>query len=344
MITELTILMPSDMHTHVRQDAALPVLTTLTGKNFRNILVMPNTVPAIETGVQAVQYGGEVQKHTNANIIATIKITTLTTADMILKAINLGINVGKLYFGITTNEAEGARGIEPYLPALRAMEEYGMILCIHGEMAYDANGKKIINLRREEAFIPIAERIVNEFPKLKIVIEHITTKAMADFVLQSPANVAATITVQHLRDDIDAVLGYTTANGEVLNTHAYCKPVLKYPEDREALLAVAISGNPKFFFGSDSAPHPTSAKECCCGKPGVFSAMIRIETLAEIFEEAGALDKLEGFLSVYGPLFYGLPETKEYITLQKSPWIIDSTYVDSYTNYRAGETIQWRVV
>ena len=341
---QITIKRPSDMHTHVRQGENMKELVKITAMHFQNVLVMPNTTPAKTTGEMASLYVREIELYApETNFIGTIKITPETTEETIKTALACKIRVGKLYFGITTNEAEGARGIEPYLSALAAMEEHGMILCIHGEMAYDENGKKIINLRREEAFIPIAQRIIKEFPDLRIVMEHITTEAMMQFVWHAPDNVAATITVQHLRDDIDAVLGFTTPAGEGINPHNYCKPVQKMPEDREALVQAAVSGNPKFFFGSDSAPHTTDTKECCCGKPGVFSALTRIETLAEIFEERKLLHKLEGFLSIFGPRFYGLPETAETITLEKNPWKVDDKY-GAFTNYRSGEEIDWRVV
>ncbi len=342
-----TIRKASDLHTHIRQGELLPFIAQLTAKNFANILAMPNTNPAKLTGPEAVAYRKEIEPHApGTNILTTIKITPETTREMIKEAVDLNIKAGKLYFGITTNEAEGVKSIEPYLDAIRAMEEFGMILLIHGELAYGPDGKKIINLRREEAFIPIAKRIVEQFTQLKVVFEHITTAAMVDFVLHyhiaDRGRIAATITVQHLRDDIDAVLGFTTPQGEGINPHNYCKPVLKMPEDRERLLWAATSGLSCFYFGSDSAPHTKETKECGCGKPGVFSALTRIETLAEIFEEAGKLDMLEGFLSIFGPQFYGLPIPEETITLVKEEWEIPAQYA-GVVHYRQNEKIQWRI-
>lgn len=345
----LTIKKPSDLHTHVRQGDLLPEIARITAKNFAYIEIMPNTTPAKLTGPEAIAYGKEVEQYTpGTKVIPSIKITAETTPEMVKKAVELGVKVGKIYYGITTNETEGARGIEPFMPALKAAEEYGMIVLIHGEMAYKPDGSKIINLRREEAFLPIAQNIVMNFPKLKIVFEHITTKAMVDFVVechrQDPGRIAATITVQHLQYDIDGVLGFVgPEGGEGINVHNYCKPVLKYPEDRAALIWAATSGLICFFFGSDSAPHTTENKYTCCGKPGVFSALTRIETLAEIFEKEGVLEtRFEGFISIYGPKFYGLPETTETITLVKKPWKVPQTYV-GVTNYRENEEIQWKV-
>ncbi len=344
---QIIIKKPSDMHMHVREGEMLPSMATLSAKNFAYIEVMPNTNPAKLTGQDVVEYVREIERFTGATkVIGSIKITPKTDATIIAHAHTMGIRAGKLYFGITTNEATGARDIEPYFPALEAMEKVGMILQIHGEMAYDEDGKKIINLRREEAFIPIARRLVKKFPNLKIIFEHITTAQMVNFIMQQSTSglntIAATITVQHLHDDIDAILGYTTETGEGINAHNYCKPVLKFPEDRTALRMAAISGLHCFFFGSDSAPHLTENKECCCGKPGVFSAMTRIETLAEIFEEEDSLDMLEGFTSLFGPAFYGLPPVTDTITLIKEPWTIPAKYA-GVTNYRQGEKIAWRV-
>ncbi len=334
------------MHTHVRQGDMLPAIAKLTARYFANIEVMPNTLPPKLTGAEAIAYYNEIRPHTgDTEVIVSIKITPNTTEEIIEEAMGLGVKAGKLYFGITTNESEGARGIEPYYIALKAMEKHGMILLVHGERAYDPNGNKIINLRREEAFVPIALQILEMFPELKVIFEHISTARMVqvvNYAHKTRGKVAATITVQHLHDDIDAVLGFTTENGEGINTHNYCKPVLKMPEDRIELLSAAISGRPCYFFGSDSAPHTTETKECCCGKPGVFSAMTRIETLCEIFEEANALDKIEGFLSVFGPKFYGLPPTTETITLVKESWKIPKEFA-GVTNYRQGERISWRI-
>lgn len=350
MARTTTIKRPSDLHTHIREGELLPQIAKVTAKNFAYIEVMPNTTKPILTGPEAIAYRDLAEQHTGSTrVIPSIKITPDTTEAIIWEAVSLGVKAGKLYFGITTNEAEGAKTIDPYLPALRVMEKYGMMLLIHGEMAYNKDGSKIINLRREEAFVPTAKRIVNEFTELKVVFEHITTKEMVDFVHESYKNgndrIAATITVQHLRTDIDAVLGYVdpTTGGEGINPHNYCKPVLKYPEDREALLWAATSGLGCFFFGSDSAPHLTENKECCCGKPGVFSALTRIETLAEIFDAADKMNMLEGFISIFGPEFYGLLQTNETITLINEPWEIPAEFA-GITNYRKGETVSWRIV
>ncbi len=342
---EFTIRKPSDLHTHVRQGEMLPEIARITAFRFAYIEVMPNTTPSKQTGPEAIAYYNEIRPHTgDTEVIVSIKITPETTEEIVEEAVRLGVKVGKLYFGITTNEAEGARGIEPFYPGLRAMEKYGMILSVHGEAAYDPDGKKIINLRREAAFIPIAEQIIADFPHLKVIFEHITTGAMVNFIVNNSSNrsIAATITDHHLRDDIDSILGFVTASGEGINPHNYRKPIPKFPEDRDALVWAATNGLPCFFYGSDSAPHATETKECCCGKPGVFSAMTRIETLAEVFEKAGKLNKLEGFASIFGPLFYGVSPSRETITLVKEPWQVPVEF-NNVTNYRQGEEISWRV-
>ena len=346
----ITIIKPSDMHTHIRQGEQVPYLASITAKNFAYIEVMPNTNPAILTGPEAISYKKEAEKHTNGTVvIPSIKITPETTEEMIREAKELGILAGKLYFGITTNEKEGARGIEPYLAAITAMEKYSMILLIHGEMAYKSDGTKIINLRREEAFVPIAKSIVKDFPMLKVVFEHITTAVMAIFVecchKKNPGQVAATITAHHLMGDIDSILGHVNEDGgEGINPHAYNKPVNKMPEDRDVLRQMAIRGLPCFFFGSDSAPHPREAKESCCGKPGVFSAKTRIESIFQVFEEEKSLHTIEKFLSINGPTFYGLPVSTEKITVVKEPWVLEEIEYHDVRHARAKETIQWKVL
>ncbi len=344
-MNRLTILRPSDLHVHVRQGEILGDLATLTAQHFAYIMPMPNTTPAKETGPQVMAYLEEIKPYIGwTKLVGIMKITTNTTAEIIQEARALGVRAGKLYFGITTNNAEGERSIEPFFPAFKAMEEAGMILCIHGERAYDATGKKIINLRREIAFLPFAQKIITTFPNLKIVLEHITTKEAVALVVRAGSNVAATITVQHLQSDIDAVLGFVDeSGGEGINPHNYCKPVLKYPEDREALIRAATSQSGKFFFGSDSAPHSIDKKECCCGKPGVFSALTRIQTLAELFENERKLDTLEGFASIFGPQFYGLPLPEDTITLVKEPWVVPSEYA-GVRHYQSGAQIQWKIV
>lgn len=240
--------------------------------------------------------------------------------------------------GATTNSDSGVTELVKAYQAIAAMEEAGMPLLLHGEVV-DA---EVDVFDREAVFIERhLIRLMNDFPRLKIVLEHITTRQAAEFVATAPANVAATITVHHLLYNRNAMF-----RGGI-RPHMYCLPVLKREQHRQALVAAAISGNPKFFLGTDSAPHAVGAKEAACGCAGIYSAHAAIELYAEAFEDAGALDRLEAFASFYGADFYGLPRHADTITLRRENWMAPARLElgdEALIPLRAGETIRWRVV
>jgi len=248
------------------------------------------------------------------------------------------VHAAKYYpAGATTNSDSGVTAIERAYPAFEAMQEHGLVLSLHGEVtdpAVDVFDRERVFVERHLA------RIVREFPALRIVLEHVTTREAAAFVAAAPANVAATITPQHLLWSRNALF----AGG--LRPHLYCMPVLKREAHREALVKAAISGSPKFFLGTDSAPHSRQAKESACCGAGCYSAPLALPLYAEAFENAGALDRLEGFASHFGADFYGLPRNADTITLVRESWTVPADYpfgTDALVPLRAGETVRWQV-
>ncbi|MBU6389666.1 dihydroorotase, partial [Patescibacteria group bacterium] len=238
---------------------------------------------------------------------------------------------GKLYpEGVTTNSEDGVNDIPALYPVFERMAKEEFILCLHGERP------GVFSLDRETAFLPVLEEIATRFPNLKIVLEHVTTEAAVELVKKLPDTVAATITVHHLYLTLDDVIG------DKIRPHHFCKPVAKRPEDRAALLAAATSGNPKFFLGTDSAPHAVETKECEAGCAGVYTAPVAIPLLAEIFERQNALDQLEGFTSFFGAEWYGLPPNAAHITLQKQEWIVPDR-CGTVVPFRAGKKLTWKV-
>ncbi len=260
----------------------------------------------------------------------TIQITESTTSEIVNIAYHLGAIAGKVYpVSVTTNSGNGVRDFEKLFPVFGKMEKIGMRLLLHGEKP------DMFCLNREKQFLDILIKINKKFPELKIVLEHITTKEAVETV-KSLKNVAATITAHHLVLTLDDVVG------NLLSPHNFCKPIAKFPKDRVALFEAATSGNPKFFFGSDSAPHLKERKECSSGCAGIFSAPVAIPLLAEIFEKEGRLNKLENFVSKFGAVFYDLPLNKERIMLVKEDWIIPQDYRD-IVPFMAGKKLSWQV-
>ena len=272
--------------------------------------------------------------------LMTLYLTDVTTPDEIRKAHATGLVQACKYYpaGATTNSQFGVTDVRKTYPALRAMAEVGMVLCIHSEVT----GPSIDIFDREGTFIDAIMRpLVADFPTLQIVMEHISTEEAVDYILSAPPNVAATITCHHLLYNRNALL----VGG--IKPHFYCLPILKRETHRQALLKAATSGNPKFFAGTDSAPHATFTKETGCGCAGVFTAHGAVELYAEAFERAGALDKLEGFCSHHGADHYGLARNARKITLEKKPWEVPQTYTfggSTVTPLRGGEQIQWSIV
>lgn len=340
----LTITRPDDWHLHLRDGAALKAVLPDSARQFARAIVMPNLRPPVTTTELALAYRERILQalpnEMSFEPLMTLYLTDNTSADEIVRAKASGIVHGvKLYpAGATTNSDSGVTDLGLCSKALAAMEKLGVPLLAHAEVT-DAD---VDVFDRERVFI---ERnmmpLLKNFPALKIVFEHITTKDAADFVLDAPGNVAATITAHHL------LMNRNDMFKGGIQPHHYCLPILKREEHRLALVRAAISGNPKFFLGTDSAPHAKSAKEAACGCAGMYTAHTAIELYAEAFASANGLDKLEGFASFYGADFYGLPRNATQITLVKENWKVPESLPfdgDVLIPLRAGQSVQWKQV
>ena len=341
-MTTLTITRPDDWHIHLRDGASLKDTVRDVSRYMGRAIIMPNLVPPVTNTEEALAYRKRIQSHNSNNSfdpLMVLYLTDNTSPEEIRKAKATGkIYAAKLYpAGATTNSDSGVTSVKNIYPALKAMQEEGMLLLVHGEVT----DSEIDIFDREKIFIEnILKNVVNDFPNLKIVLEHITTKDAAEFVASTGENVAATITAHHLMFNRNHML----AGG--IRPHYYCLPILKRNTHQEALIKAATSGNKKFFLGTDSAPHMKHAKEAACGCAGSYTAHAAIELYAEVFEEANALDKLEAFASFNGPDFYGLPRNTDTITLVKESWEVPESYElgDSVVvPIKAGDKISWKV-
>jgi dihydroorotase len=340
----LTLRRPDDFHLHLRDGAAMASVLADSARRFARAIIMPNLKPAVRTTAQALDYRerilGELPDGMTFEPLMTLYLTDDTPPEEIARAKLSGHVFGvKLYpAGATTHSDEGVTRLSRCLRTLEKMEELGMPLLVHGE----TTDPSIDVFDREQVYIEeILGPALERFSRLKVVLEHITTREAAQFVEVTGANVAATITAHHLLMNRNALF-----MGGV-RPHHYCLPVLKRESHREALVEAATSGNPKFFLGTDSAPHALHTKEAACGCAGIYTAHAGIELYAAAFEEAGALDRLEGFASVFGAQFYGLPLSEERITLERSEWRVPERLkfgVDELVPLRAGETIPWKLV
>lgn len=336
---EITIRRPDDFHVHFRDGGALEWIPLATASVFARALVMPNTEFPIRTGPQALAYKQRIIEALSLEPsivfepLMTIMLTPETTPDTVAKARENGVVAAKLYpRGATTKSAHGVElsKLGDLLEVFNAMEETGMVLCVHGE------DPDVPILEREQAFLPVLINLADGFPRLRIVMEHVTTRAAVTTVVSLPDRVAATITAHHLRLTIDDVIGGR------MRPHHFCLPVAKTADDRKVLRDAVMSGNPKFFFGSDSAPHPIRNKECEEGAPGIFSAPVALPILAEIFDGSGHLDRLEDFVSRFGAEFYGLPLNNETITLTEKRWSVPSLWGHART-FGCNEPLHWAV-
>ena len=343
LMTQLTLLRPDDWHLHVRDGAHMASVVPFTARQFGRAVIMPNLKPPVTTVAQAKAYRDRIVQALPAGSrfepLMTLYLTDTTSPTEIRAARDSGIIVGaKLYpAGATTHSDAGVTAIEKIYPALEAMEECGLVFQVHGEVT-DAD---VDVFDRESVFIDrVMARVAERFAKLKIVFEHVTTREAVQFVTSSRSGIGATVTPQHLLLNRNAIF----VGG--LRPHNYCLPVLKRERDRRALIEAATSDDPRFFLGTDSAPHAKHAKENSCGCAGIFSAHAAIELYAEAFEAVGRLDRLEAFASHRGADFYGLPRNTNKVTLTRTSWIPPSAYRfgdDELVPFRAGESIAWRL-
>lgn len=343
-MTSLTIQTPDDWHLHFRDGDMLRETVPATARQFARAIVMPNLVPPVTNASMAMAYRQRIlaarPQGSNFEPLVTLYLTDKTSAEDIIEAKAAGVVAAKLYpAGATTNSSQGVGALNALYPVFEVMAEQGMLLLIHGEVTEH----EIDIFDREKVFIdrhlqPIVERI----PQLKVVFEHITTADAAGFVAAASSNVAATITPQHLLLNRNDLL----VGG--VRPHNYCLPVLKRRTHQEALRAAVASGSSKFFLGTDSAPHEKHRKESACGCAGCYSAHSAIELYAQVFDDLGVLDKLEGFASHYGADFYGLPRNSGTVTLQKQQWQVPSEIILPNGNpivpFYAGETLNWKLV
>ncbi|MDD1612388.1 MAG: dihydroorotase [Methylococcaceae bacterium] len=340
---KLTLTRPDDWHLHVRNGDMLKAVLPHSASQFARAIIMPNLKPPVTTVDQALSYRQEILQAIPAELdftpLMTLYLTGSTRIEEIRKAAESElVHAFKLYpAGATTNSDGGVANIEAAYPLFQEMEKQDIPLLVHGEVT----DEQCDIFDRERIFLEThLSRIVDHFPNLRIVVEHVTTAEAVDFVKTQGANIAATITPQHLLYNRNAIL----AGG--IRPHHYCLPVLKREHHRQALVQAATSGNPKFFLGTDSAPHLTALKENACGCAGCFSAPVALELYVEAFEKADALDKLEGFASFYGADFYRLPRNRGTTTLEKITWQVPAVYEDdgvTITPLKAGEQLTWKV-
>lgn len=343
-MTTLTLQTPDDWHLHFRDGDMLLETVPATARVFRRAIVMPNLVPPVTTAEQAVAYRERILAARPAGSefypLVTLYLTDKTSKADILAAKAAGVVAAKLYpAGATTNSSSGVAALDALYPVFEAMAEAGMLLLIHGEVT----DHDIDIFDREKVFIDrYLQHIVARLPQLKVVFEHITTADAASFVAAASSNVAATITPQHLLLNRNDLL----VGG--VRPHNYCLPVLKRRTHQEALRAAVASGSSKFFLGTDSAPHEKHRKESACGCAGCYSAHSAIELYAQVFDELGCLEKLEGFASHYGADFYGLPRNSGTITLVKDSWQVPGEITlpngEPIVPFFGGQTLNWRLV
>ncbi|KRT54248.1 dihydroorotase [endosymbiont of Ridgeia piscesae] len=341
---KITIHRPDDWHLHLRDDAAMTSVLAHSAKQFARAIIMPNLKLPVANTDTAQAYRQRIlsalPEGSCFEPLMTLYMTDNLGPDEVARAkASDFVHAIKLYpAGATTNSDAGVTNIERIYPTLEAMQQHDLPLLIHGE----ATHPEVDTFDREAVFLdqqlaPLVER----FPELRLVLEHITTQEGVEFVKQASGRVAGTITAHHLLYNRTAIF----TGG--IRPHLYCLPILKRERHRQALVDAATSGDPRFFLGTDSAPHPVHAKECACGCAGCYTAHAAIELYAEAFDRAGALDKLEGFANHFGPDFYGLPRNSDSITLEKSAWDVPTSYAfgsDRVIPLRAGEKIEWRIV
>ena len=344
-MTQLKLARPDDWHLHLRQGEVMSSVVGMTAKQMGRAIVMPNLSPPVRNAQEALRYRKEIvcslPKGASFNPLMTLYLTDKTTKQNIIEAgINEHVYAVKLYpAGATTNSESGVTSVLGVYPVIEQMQKEGVPLLVHGEVTH----ADIDVFDREKVFIEtVLAPLLKNFPELKVVLEHITTKEAVDFVSGSSDNVAATITAHHLLANRNHML----VGG--IKPHYYCLPVLKRKSPhQEALIAAATSGSAKFFLGTDSAPHNKYQKESACGCAGVFSAHAAIELYAEVFDRANKIEMLEGFASHHGPDFYGLKRNTESITLEKNSWVVPESYKlanSEIVPFFGGRSLSWRLL
>jgi dihydroorotase len=342
-LNSLTLTRPDDWHLHVRDGAALDTVVPHTAAQFGRAIIMPNLKPPVTTAAQALAYAERIRAAVPAGLtfepLMTLYLTDNLPVDEIQRARDAGVVAVKLYpAGATTNSDAGVTDLRKTYQTLEAMQRTGMLLLVHGEVT----SPDIDLFDREAVFIDTQLiPLRRDFPELKIVFEHITTKEAAQYVQEAGRFTAATLTAHHLLYNRNAIF----TGG--IRPHYYCLPVLKRETHRQALVLAATSGSPRFFLGTDSAPHPAHLKEHASGCAGCYTAHAAMELYAQAFDAAGALDKLEGFASFYGADFYGLPRNQGSITLQRQSWTPPESYPFGEAELKplaAGESLAWRLV
>jgi dihydroorotase len=342
-MTRITIIRPDDWHVHLRDGEHLRAVLSDTARRFARAVVMPNLRPPVTTTRMALAYRERILAALSNGVrfepLMTLYLTDNTPPGEIAEArASAFVHAVKYYpEGATTNSDSGVTDLVKCHRVLEAMEKHGMPLLVHGEVTT----LEVDVYDRERVFVErVLAPLVERFPGLRVVMEHITTREAADFVTQAPARVAATITAHHLLLSRNALF----AGG--IRPHHYCLPLLKREAHREALMRAAVSGNPKFFLGTDSAPHARATKETDCGCAGIYTAHAGIELYCEAFSAAGALEKLESFASRHGAAFYGLPVNSDTIALADEPWSVPAEIAfgaDALVPFRAGSTVAWRL-
>jgi dihydroorotase len=337
----ITLTRPDDWHVHLRDGDMLAAVLPDTARRFARAIVMPNLKPPVRTVAEAATYRERILAALPAGMafdpLMTLYLTDNTDPAEITKARASGFVQAVKYYpaGATTNSDSGVTDIRKVDAVLEAMQEAGLPLLLHGEVT----DPEVDVFDRETVFIDrILAPLLQRLPRLKVVLEHISTRQAAEFVTAAPANVAATVTAHHLLYSRNAMF-----QGGI-RPHYYCLPVLKRELHRRALVEVATGGNPKFFLGTDSAPHAKGAKENACGCAGIYTAHAALELYAEAFAAAGALDRLEAFASFFGPDFYGLPRNRDTVTLVRETSAVAADHPSGVVPLRAGENLGWRLL
>lgn len=325
-----TLPRPDDFHVHLRQGPDLGAYARAAARSFGRVLVMPNLAPPIASAEAVAAYRTEIAREAPDLVpLMAFKLGPSLDAAQLQALKSAGAVAGKVYpEGVTTNSENGISDLRELEPLMDALERLDLVVCCHGEKP------GVFSLDREEAFLDEFSEMARRHPGVRFVLEHVSTKAAVDAVAGLGQNVAATITLHHLEITLDDVVG------GMLNPHLFCKPLAKRPRDRQALLEAAFSGNPKFFFGSDSAPHRKDRKECAAGCAGVYSMPVALERLAQVFDEAGMGPRLEGFACAHGADFYRIERPRDTITLVERAWKVPDL-VDGVVPYLAGRELSW---